>query len=128
MVDELDENSLEPRATARSLKLTCIQLSCAMFRRHVIDEVGFFDQEFLQAEDTDYFLRVFEAGTSFIQTDTICLYYRRHGDNLTKNLSESRREFLRALAKSMQRRRANPKLSIHKPSFDVQQIGQADFY
>ena len=128
MVDDIDEETLEPSPNAKTMKFTCIQLSCAMFRRRVIDTVGLFDEDFIQAEDTDYFLRVFEAGTSFIQTDTVCLYYRRHADNLTKRLAESRREFLRALSKSMQRRRANPELNIHKPSFDLQQVGQADFY
>lgn len=128
MVSDIDEETLEPSPNSKTMKLTCIQLSCAMFRRRVIEKVGLFDEDFVQAEDSDYFFRVFEAGTPFIQTDTICLYYRRHADNLTKRLSESRQEFLRALAKSMRRRRANPGLSIHKPRFDVQQVGQADFY
>jgi glycosyltransferase involved in cell wall biosynthesis len=128
MVDEISAQTLEPTATARRLDLVGIHLSCALFRRDLVTRIGGFDPEFRQAEDTDYLLRVFEAGTRFRQTDTVCLYYRRHLGNMTKQLEESRRFFALAIHKSLMRRRRDPSLRLNKPSFDIQSIGSAEFY
>jgi glycosyltransferase involved in cell wall biosynthesis len=128
MIDSLDPVLLEPPQDARRLELTGIHLSCALYRRDLIDRIGRFDPELLQAEDTDYLLRTFEAGTRFLQHDTICLYYHRHPGNMTKRLQESRRFFALALQKSIQRRRKDPSIKLVKPSFEVQGVGGLDFY
>ncbi|MBW0159689.1 glycosyltransferase family 2 protein [Sedimentimonas flavescens] len=128
MVDAIDPLSREPAEGARKLDLVGIHLSCAMFRRSLVERIGRFDPEFRQAEDTDYLLRTFEADTRFVQTDTICLYYHRHNGNMTKKQEESRRYFALAIQKSIRRRRADPSIRLVKPSFEVQAIGTAEFF
>lgn len=128
MVDEIDPVSFEPAPDARTLALRCIQLSCALFARRFTDRIGRFDPDFRQAEDTDYFLRAFEAAPRFVETDTVCVYYRRHPGNMTKRLAESRSDFARALHKSMLRRRKDPAIRLTKPSFEIAAIATAGFY
>lgn len=128
MVDDISPKTLEPAADARCLDLVGIHLSCAMFRRALINRIGHFDPAFRQAEDTDYLLRTFEAGTRFRQTTTACLYYRRHADNMTKRQEESRRYFALAIHKSLVRRRRDPTLRLDKPCFDIQSLGAAEFW
>lgn len=128
MVDDISADTLAPEPGARQLDLVGIHLSCALFRRDLIDRIGTFDPDLQQSEDTDYLLRTFEAGTRFRQTDTVCLYYRRHAGNMTKRLDESRRFFALAVHKSLLRRRRDPSIRLNKPSFDVQSIGSAGFY
>ena len=127
MTDDIDPETNEPTETARRLNMVGIQLSCALFRRELVDRIGMFDEEFVQAEDTDFLLRVFESGARFRQTDTVCLFYRRHPNVLTENLDEVRRYFVRAIHKSMARRRLDPSIRLVKPDFEVQQIGTAEF-
>lgn len=119
LTDALDPVTLMPPAGARTALVRAIHLSCGLFRRALIDRIGGFDPEFRQAEDTDYLLRVFESGTRFAQTETLCLYYRRHSGNMTAQLAESRRYFVLALRKSMLRRKADPGLRLVKPDFEV---------
>lgn len=128
MVDDISPETLEPAEGARRLDLVGIHLSCALFRRALIERIGQFDPPFRQAEDTDYLLRTFEAGTRFRQTGTVCLYYRRHPENMTKRQEESRRYFALAIHKSLLRRRADPKIRLDKPCFDIQSLGSAEFW
>ncbi|MBL4929009.1 glycosyltransferase family 2 protein [Fuscibacter oryzae] len=128
MVDDISPQTLEPAADARRLDLVGIHLSCALFRRALIDRIGPFDPAFRQAEDTDYLLRTFEAGTRFRQTATVCLYYRRHAGNMTKRQEESRRYFALAIHKSLVRRRRDPTIRLDKPCFDIQSLGSTEFW
>lgn len=128
MVDGISPQTLEPTEQAHRLDLVGIHLSCALFRRDLITRIGLFDPDFRQAEDTDYLLRTFEAGTRFRQGDTVCLYYRRHTGNMTKQQEESRRYFALAIHKSLMRRRRDPSIRLNKPAFDIQSIGSAEFY
>ncbi|WP_010138791.1 glycosyltransferase family 2 protein, partial [Oceanicola sp. S124] len=105
MVEAIDPVTLEPAEGARSVWLTGIQLSSAILRRGLVDRVGLFDETLRQSEDVDFLLRAFETGPKIAQSDMLCLYYRRHPGNMTKNLEETRRCFALALLKSMQRRR-----------------------
>ncbi len=80
--------------------------------------------DFHQAEDTDYLLRVFESGARFEQTNTLCLYYRRHEHNMTRDTTTARRSFAAAIFKSMRRRKAKIGVSFTKPQFDVQALSE----
>lgn len=117
LVDALDYGCLAPPEGARRADIVGIHLSAALMRRRVIDRVGRFDESFRQAEDTDYLLRVFETGHVFAQTVTPCLYYLQHGANMTRDLAEMRRYFVRALHHSVKRRAADPGLRLVKPDF-----------
>jgi glycosyltransferase involved in cell wall biosynthesis len=122
LVDGIDDRALKPAANCESIVIRGIHLSAGIYRRELIDRVGSFDEDFEQAEDTDFMLRVFESGASFVLTDTIALYYRRHPGNMTREKSVSRREFLRAVHKSMRRRRADPSLRSVEGIFDLKNL------
>lgn len=128
MIDRIDPVRLAPAADAQTRRFTAIQLSCALLRRSLVDRIGRFDPDFVQAEDTDYLLRIFETGAAFRQVDTLCLLYRRHGGNVTTRQAESRRFFAMALARSMRRRRADPARAMRKPAFEVQHIAEVAFH
>ena len=128
LVDPIDDAALAPAAGARTVEIVGIHLSAAILRRRVVDRVGCFDVDFRQAEDTDYLLRVFESGARFEQTDTLCLYYRRHEHNMTRDTATARRSFAAAIFKSMQRRKVNAGVSLAKPKFDVQALSEMGFF
>ncbi|MCY1382366.1 hypothetical protein D9M69_703830 [compost metagenome] len=53
----------------------------------------------------DFLLRMFETGPRYHVHDDVCLHYRRHGTNMTRDTVQLRRDFSRALLLSIQRRR-----------------------
>lgn len=116
LVDRIDDETLEPAADSRTMTLRGISLSTALFSRSLVDRIGHFDEEFEVSEDTDYLLRVFETGPRYALLDSVAIYYRRHAGNVTKGHAGQLRNHLRAIHKSMRRRKADP--SLH----DVQGI------
>ena len=90
LVDGIDDETLEPAADSHSITVRGIHLSAGIFARDLVDRIGGFDEDFKQAEDTDYLLRVFESGPKYIMPDTVALYYRRHPGNMTKEADVSR--------------------------------------
>lgn len=127
LVDALDYARLAPPEGARRADVVGISLSAALMRRRVIGRVGRLDESFRQAEDTDYLLRVFEAGHRFEQTETCCVYYLQHGANMTRDLAEMRRYFVRALHHSVRRRAADPGLRLVKPDFALAPLMESGF-
>lgn len=115
----IDPATLRPRDGAPQKEITSIHLTCALFRRSLINRIGRFDETLQQAEDTDYLLRVFESGTRFVQTQTVSHYYLRHDGGMTRDFDMGRKYFARAVMKSMQRRKADPTLTLDKPTFDI---------
>lgn len=110
MVDRIDDARLEPTPDSRVMTFRGISLTTALFSRALVERIGYFDEEFEQAEDTDYLLRVFESGPTYELLDSVAIYYRRHTDNVTKEHASRLRNHLRAIHKSMRRRRADPSL------------------
>ncbi|WP_164898477.1 glycosyltransferase family A protein [Mesorhizobium sp. M7A.F.Ca.MR.362.00.0.0] len=108
LVERIDDERLKPAADSRTMTLRGISLSAAVFSRGLVDRTGEFDEDFEQAEDTDYLLRVFEAGPNYELLDAVAIYYRRHAGNVTKEHSGRVRNHLRAIHKSMRRRKADP--------------------
>ncbi|TIT67857.1 MAG: glycosyltransferase family 2 protein, partial [Mesorhizobium sp.] len=104
-----------------------IHLSAGIFTRRLVDRIGDFDTDFSQAEDTDYLLRTFESGPNYVMPDTVGLYYRRHPGNMTREPDIPRREFMRALHKSMKRRRADPSLCAIDKIFEVKDLADWRF-
>jgi glycosyltransferase involved in cell wall biosynthesis len=66
-------------------------MGAAMFRRHWIEKVGGFDPMLMQAEDTDFFLRLalMNCTAQWLKQPTVC--YRRHQQGLTQNCPERSR-------------------------------------
>lgn len=116
---KIDPLTLRPTIGAPQKEITSIHLTCALMRRSLIERIGRFDEALQQAEDTDYLLRIFESGTRFVQTSTICHFYLRHDGGMTRDFDIGRKYFALAVMKSMQRRKADPALELHKPTFDI---------
>ncbi|QKD06058.1 glycosyltransferase family 2 protein [Mesorhizobium loti] len=110
LADRIDDERLEPTFDSRIVTLRGISLSTALFRRSLVERTGQFDEEFEQSEDTDYLLRVFERGPNYELLDTVAIYYRRHAGNVTREHGDRVRNHLRAIHKSIRRRKADPSL------------------
>ncbi len=80
-------------------------LQSSMYRAPVIRSVGRFDESYRQGDDTDYVLRVIEQEHRIVLDDGIAAYYRRHDANVTRNVEEVQREFMRASLKWAARNR-----------------------
>ncbi len=120
VTDRIDPDTLVPPTDAVTRRVTSVHLSCALMRRGLVERIGLFDETLVQAEDTDYILRVFESRTRFVQTTTLSHYYLRHPGNMTKNTDAMTRYFARAVLLSLQRRRADASLVLDKPSFAIE--------
>jgi glycosyltransferase involved in cell wall biosynthesis len=119
LADRIDDERLEPAVDSRTMTLRGISLSTAVFRRSLVERTGQFDEAFEQAEDTDYLLRVFETGPNYELLDNVAIYYRRHAGNVTKEHGGRVRNHLRAIHKSMRRRKADPSLREVKGIFEL---------
>ncbi|MCV3206242.1 glycosyltransferase family 2 protein [Mesorhizobium sp. YC-39] len=127
LIDSIDDETLEPAADSHSITVRGIHLSAGIFARNLVERIGGFDEDFNQAEDTDYLLRVFESGPRFLMPDTVALYYRRHPGNMTKEKNVPFREFMRAIHKSIKRRKANPSLHAVDGIFDFKDLAHWRF-
>ena len=127
LVDRIDDETLEPTRDSNSITVRGIHLSAAIFSRRLVDRIGGFDEDFVQAEDTDFLLRGFELGPRYALPDTLALYYRRHAGNMTRQEDVQSREFLRAIFKSMKRRRADPSLKPIEGIFELKKLADWRF-
>jgi GT2 family glycosyltransferase len=96
MFTVLGETTLAPAPGSATKVIRGPYLQSAMYRRAVIDKVGRFDETFRQGDDSDFVLRVLEHGFRLVVDDGLAAYYRRHDANVTLNVAEVRREFMRA--------------------------------
>ncbi|WP_181177489.1 glycosyltransferase [Mesorhizobium sp. B4-1-1] len=110
LVDRIDDETLEPAANSRIMTLRGLSLCTALFGRALVDRIGWFDEEFALSEDTDYLLRVFETDPRYELLDNVAIYYRRHAGNATRQHDGRLRDHLRAIHKSIRRRKADPSL------------------
>lgn len=127
LVDRIDDETLEPTRDSNSITIRGIHLSAAIFSRRLLDRIGGFDEDFVQAEDTDFLLRSFEVGPRYTLPDTLALYYRRHAGNMTRQEDVQSREFMRAIFKSMKRRRADPSLKPIEGIFELKKLADWRF-
>jgi glycosyltransferase involved in cell wall biosynthesis len=127
LADRLNDDTLEPEVGSRIKTVRGISMSAAVFARKLLDRVGQFDEEFDQGEDTDYLLRVFESGPNHCLPDTVAIYYRRHAANLTREHEGRLRNHLRALHKSMRRRKADASLCAVEGIFELKSPAQWGF-
>jgi glycosyltransferase involved in cell wall biosynthesis len=107
-VDLMDDEALQPAPGGSGPTVRGVGLSAAILRRTLVDTTGAFDEDLQQSEDTDYLLRIFETSPRHVLPDTVAVYYRRHPGNLTKQMDVAVREYLRAIHKSLRRRKADP--------------------
>lgn len=122
LVDKIDEAKLGVEPGFEGVTVRGISLTTAIFRRSTIDPLNGFNDEFAQAEDLDFLLRLFERRPRYLLTDTVAILYRQHADNMTKGREEMRREFLKAMLRSAQRRRKDPTLGGIPAIFDLKNL------
>lgn len=87
---------------------TFLGFQVAICRRKVFDQVGLLNESLRTGEDTDWFMRVREAGVKIKIHPEVVLLYRRHEQNLTRRLFGDPTGMLPLLRQSLQRRRQNP--------------------
>lgn len=82
-----------------------VNLGSAVIRKSVFERVGLFDETMRYSEDVDWFMRAREAGAAIVTIDDVTLFYRQHDQNMTRGKSASELNVLKALKKSLDRRR-----------------------
>jgi GT2 family glycosyltransferase len=76
-------------------------------RRGLFDRIGGFDPALRHGNDTDWFLRALEGGATVELLPDVLVYRRLHDANRSTLLAErSRREYLRIVKASLDRRRS----------------------
>ena len=84
-----------------------VNLGASVFRKSAFDRVGLFDEGMRYSEDVDWFMRARESGIRMIVIEEVTLYYRLHNQNMTLQKNPVELNVLRALKKSLDRRRGN---------------------
>jgi glycosyltransferase involved in cell wall biosynthesis len=82
-----------------------VQLGSVLFRRVVFDKVGFFDEKLFFSEDHDWFFRAREDNVKIVKVDHRALYYRIHGENMTRREAPNGYGLTRIVKESLDRRR-----------------------
>lgn len=82
-----------------------IQMGAAVWPRSVFNKVGLLDEALQFNEDTDLFMRCLEADVTLRKFDVLAQLYRRHPNNLTKDLAHSQKAMVSAVHRSLQRQR-----------------------
>jgi len=107
------KGKLEPASDSRINDIFHVHLGAAVFRRSVFEKLGHFEESMLYSEDVDLILRIRGADIPMIILRDITLYYRRHPDAMTTELTEDEaKNFNKAILRSIQRRRLS---GITKP-------------
>jgi len=120
MFRQASDDQSGPAKGSETASGRCVQLASGTFRYSMVQRVGLFDTSFQQAEDMDFLLRMLELGPKYHIQDETCIFYRRHGGNMTRDTDQLRRDFSRALLFSVRRRKANNLPPFNTDIFDAQ--------
>jgi glycosyltransferase involved in cell wall biosynthesis len=96
-----------------------VNLGSALMRKSVFERVGLFDETMRYSEDVDWFMRAREAGAVIVTIDAVTLFYRQHEQNMTRGKSTSELNVLKALKKSLDRRRERTGSAAPLPNFKM---------
>ena len=102
---DMDPDNLCPAEGSDTLDIKTIQLGACVAKASLIRKLNGFDEGFIQSEDTDFLLRMWEREPKYIISDNIGVYYRQHNVSLTSDRRVVIREFCRALLQSSKRRK-----------------------
>ena len=94
-----------------------VNLGCAVIRKSVFYRVGLFDETMRYSEDVDWFMRARESGAAIMTIDAVTLFYRQHEQNMTRGKSTSELNVLKALKRSLDRRRERASVAAALPNF-----------
>ena len=93
-----------------------VNLGSAVIRKSVFERVGLFDETMRYSEDVDWFMRARESGATILTIDAVTLFYRQHEQNMTRGKSTTELNVLKALKKSLDRRRERTGSAAALPS------------
>lgn len=79
---------------------------CGLFHRDVVHQVGPIDESMRHGEDSDWFFRLWEQRHRILLLPQVTLFYRRHAGGMTHNKTMAEMGHLKAMRKSLARRRA----------------------
>jgi len=94
-----------------------VNLGSAIIRKPVFEQVGLFDETMRYSEDVDWFMRAREGGAAIATIDAVTLFYRQHEQNMTRGKSTSELNVLKALKRSLDRRRERSGVAEALPTF-----------
>ena len=94
-----------------------VNLGSAVIRKSVFERVGLFDETMRYSEDVDWFMRAREAGAAIVAIDAVTLLYRQHEENMTRGKSTTELNVLKALKRSLDRRRQHTGVASALPRF-----------
>lgn len=80
-------------------------IGAGLYRRSVFCAIGVFDPQMRYGEDTDWFARLHESGRTLHRLPLATLVVRRHGENMTRGKDLVELGVVRAVKKSLDRRR-----------------------
>lgn len=95
----------QPLPGSRLLRILSINLGAATFPRGTLESLGGFDESLQFSEDLDLFLRLHEANFVIRIERELALLHRRHDANISRDPKLTREFALRALQRSIARRR-----------------------
>jgi len=90
---------------------------CGIFRRDVVDRIGPIDESMRHGEDSDWFFRLWEQAHRMLLLPEVTVHYRRHPGGITYNKTLHEMGHLKAMAKSVARRRKAG--TVHLPEVMV---------
>ena len=96
-----------------------VNLGSAIIRKSVFERVGAFDEGMRYSEDVDWFMRARETGARIVTIDAVTLLYRQHEENMTRGKSTSELNVLKALKRSLDRRREATGAAAALPAFKL---------
>lgn len=96
-----------------------VNLGSAVIRKSVFERVGLFDETMRYSEDVDWFMRAREAGVQIVTIDAVTLFYRHHEDNMTRGKNTTELNVLKALKRSLDRRRERTGVAASLPDFKL---------
>lgn len=96
-----------------------VNLGSAVIRRSVFERVGLFDETMRYSEDVDWFMRARESGAAITTIDAVTLFYRQHEQNMTRGKSPSELNVLKALKRSLDRRRERTGIASPLPTLNA---------
>lgn len=117
---EASDSGLEPAEGAHTQVVRGIQLGSGLYRQSFVRAIGGFDPALPMVEDADWLLRAFETSQRYRLLDDVCVYYRRHEGNMTRNRGVARRHFARVMLNSIRRRRARGGFDLPPGIFEGQ--------
>ena len=103
-----------------------VMVGCGLYRRAAFDDVGLFDEDLLQGEDADWFLRAREAELPFGIVHATTLEYRLHDNNMTADRRAVMLGVTTALRASIRRRRESGAPSRQLAPWDSHRLPVAD--